>query len=617
LTAVFRYLLLVWNPSDAQQCGVATELRRRALSVLGQWQEVECTQGLFVMASRLSASHGGWLSLGGEAGVILGQLFRRPRGESAGDVVGNLTAAESREIIGSEGRHLVTHFWGRYVAVIRGLETDGVSVIRDPSGTLPCWMTSYRSIHVMFSDVGDCAKLGWAGFSLNWDLLSVLAAGMSRPLNGETALLGLDELRAGECWQIKGSAAVRHFCWNPVDFAGEDSIEDFERAAQMLRATVRACVQSWRSLFSSILHSLSGGLDSSIVLSALAQSPRGPVTALNLYTPTLEGDERALAQKAADYLGVPLVQRQLDGTTVDPGRLWEMGLSPFPEPGCVTELLTGAIEQRVAADTGAEALFSGVGGDGVFLQSGARWSTADFIRTRGIRWSLLQVAHDEAQMTAESVWTVLGSGIASHWKHAASHPRPGQTLNSFLRVEVMERARHRWRQASQLPYPKAEGLPPGKRWHIRVSSFSGYYYRPFAALERPEGVYPLVSQPIRELCLRMPLHLMFRGGVDRAVARSAFAGDLPAEIIHRVFKGQANQVNRDILDGHLPYLRECLLGGELARQRLIDVPRLERFLGGERPGGIAEVIQCNQIMATLLPIEAFIQRWELELGRAA
>jgi asparagine synthase (glutamine-hydrolysing) len=449
-------------------------------------------------------------------------------------------------------------------------------------------------------------------------LLSVLAAGMSRPQNGDTGLLGLQELRAGECLKVCGSTAVRHFCWNPVDFACENSIESFDEATKALRGTVRACVQTWAGLFSNMVHSLSGGLDSSIVLSALVKSPRRPtVTALNLYTRTMEGDERALAQKAANQMGVSLVERQLDGTAVDLGQLREMALSPFPDPGCSNELLTGLIEKTLAADTRAEALFSGVGGDGVFMQTGARWSTADYIKTRGIRWPLLRVAHDAAQVTSESVWTVLGSGVASNWKRAASHPRSQKPLYSFLLAEVIEYASDRWRQASLLPYPDADKLPIGKRWHIRTSCFSGYYYRPFAALERPEGIFPLVSQPIRELCLRIPLHLMFQGGIDRAVARSAFAADVPSEIIHRTFKGQSNQVNRDMLDGNLSFLREYLLEGALVGQKLIDVRKLERFLGGERPGGMAELMGCNQIMATLLPIEAFIQRWKAEQGRAA
>ena len=608
---MFRYLLLVWNPADAQQCTVATDLKHRAMDSLHQWQQVVSAPGLFVMASRKSAANGGWLPLDDGCGVILGHLFRRPCDESPCDAPRNLAPAESREIVSSEGHHLMAHFWGRYIAVIQDPDTACVSVLRDPSGTLPCFVTSHRNVHVMFSDVGDYAALGLAQFSLNWDLLSVLAAGMSRPQNGDTGLLGLQELRAGECLKLCGSTAVRQFCWNPVDFACENSIESFDEAAKALRGTVRACVQTWSGLFSNIVHSLSGGLDSSIVLSALVKSPRRPtLTALNLYTRTMEGDERALAQKAASHMNVPLVERQLDGTAVDLGRLREMALSPFPDPGCANELLTGLIEKTLAVDTRAEALFSGVGGDGVFLQSGARWSTADYIRTRGIRWPLFRVAHDAAQMTSESVWTVLGTGVAWNWKRAASHPRSQKPLYSFLSAEVIEHAGDRWRQTSLLPYPNTDRLPIGKRWHIRTSGFSGYYYRPFAALERPEGIFPLVSQPIRELCLRIPLHLMFQGGIDRAVARSAFAADVPPEIIHRTFKGQSNQVNRDILDGNLPFLREYLLDGGLAREKIIDVRKLERFLGGERPGGMAELMGCNQIIATLLPIEAFMRRWK-------
>ena len=64
-----------------------------------------------------------------------------------------------------------------------------------------------------------------------------------------------------------------------------------------------------------------------------------------------------------------------------------------------------------------------------------------------------------------------------------------------------------------------------------------------------------------------------------------------------------------MLDASLAFVREYLLEGILARQKLIDVRKLERFLAGERPGGMAEIMGCNQIMARLLPVEAFARRW--------
>src|ERR1700733_8564373 len=67
-TAVFRYLLMVWNSSDAQQCTVATDLKRSAIDSLHTAMARGC-------------------------GVILGHLFRRPCDESPCEAPGNLTPA--------------------------------------------------------------------------------------------------------------------------------------------------------------------------------------------------------------------------------------------------------------------------------------------------------------------------------------------------------------------------------------------------------------------------------------------------------------------------------------------------------------------------------------------
>ncbi|MGK4422636.1 asparagine synthase-related protein, partial [Klebsiella pneumoniae] len=50
-------------------------------------------------------------------------------------------------------------------------------------------------------------------------------------------------------------------------------------------------------------------------------------------------------------------------------------------------------------------------------------------------------------------------------------------------------------------------------------------------------VSPLLSQPLVETCLGVPSWLWFEGGRNRVVARRAFAGDLPADVIWRRSKG--------------------------------------------------------------------------------
>jgi asparagine synthase (glutamine-hydrolysing) len=51
------------------------------------------------------------------------------------------------------------------------------------------------------------------------------------------------------------------------------------------------------------------------------------------------------------------------------------------------------------------------------------------------------------------------------------------------------------------------------------------------------NVSPLVSQPLIELCLAIPTWFWCADGQNRAIARKAFAGDLPPPTLARRSRG--------------------------------------------------------------------------------
>jgi len=75
--------------------------------------------------------------------------------------------------------------------------------------------------------------------------------------------------------------------------------------------------------------------------------------------------------------------------------------------------------------------------------------------------------------------------------------------------------------------------------------------------------------------LRHDVHHRWRaGGRDRAVARAAFAADLPPAIIGRRSKGGPDGFSAIVLREHRTAIRERLL----ARERGISVAEVERHL---------------------------------------
>ena len=121
---------------------------------------------------------------------------------------------------------------------------------------------------------------------------------------------------------------------------------------------------------------------------------------------------------------------------------------------------------------------------------------------------------------------------------------------------------------------------------------------------------PLLSQPLVELCLRMPAYLLIRSGRDRAIARRAFASELPETTIKRTAKGRVDQYVRNIVDANLDFLREFLLDGLLVREGLLNRDNLELYLTKERSPAD---FQYSEILHEHLCVEAWLRR-SLELA---
>lgn len=119
---------------------------------------------------------------------------------------------------------------------------------------------------------------------------------------------------------------------------------------------------------------------------------------------------------------------------------------------------------------------------------------------------------------------------------------------------------------------------PGKREHVealvRIQDFLDANDRTYACAT----LYPLLAQPIVELCLRIPTWMWVRGGCNRAVARAAFAAALPAMIIERRSKGRLEAMCVQAYMKERRALADLLLGGVLVRDRVIDREAVAAYL---------------------------------------
>ena len=598
---MYSYIALTWETreGDGEQAQAAGSMRKQ-LQSLPDFEMVLSGPGICIVqkAGLLSACDA--CRLNGDSGVIVGTLFTWPAANEPSQRRTTLTATETDSIVTSRSQHLISNFWGRYVAFVKVPRTARYVVMRDPAGMLPCFHTSHRGVHIWFSRLTDLSSLGLPNAQIDWRYVEKRA--VTRGFRAhDTGLSGIQEVLAGESWEVDGNAIARKILWDASAICETDVIEDSASAAEQLRSVTKACVDTWASVYNGILHTLSGGLDSSIVAVLLGQTPtRTPVTCANYFTADAEGDERDYARLVAQKAGFKLIERRRSPRSVDLRSI--RNITPTPNPWVYAYSIEHAdYEHEQAHLHGASAVFSGGGGDGVFYETRAEFSVADYLQRHGLTSRLPGIALDAARLEGKSLLSILWSAFAGRQKHSrrkmATEHAKQQTLVSASAI------------ASQSTLLEASfdesargDVPAGKWWQILSIAIPPGFYDQFDSPLAIERVAPIVSQPIVELCLRIPTYVLVENGWNRAIARRAFESDLPRAIVNRRGKGGLENHARLVFNANIKFIREFLLDGELARRGILNREHLEHCLSGGSVDG-PEFIEIQDHLST----EAWVQ----------
>ncbi len=572
-----RYIALIWNPRDTECARVAASQLRRLHRANVDWSEVLSAAGVRVLADVPHNSHYTCVALEGARGVVLGTLFRWPTKDVPyAPRVTTLGSEECARIVDTGGKELVQAYWGRYVAVVVD-RADAVRVVRDPMGYVRCFGFTHGGVHAYFSNMEDCLHLKRPPFSVNWEYI---ASHVVSPENHslETGFNEVHKLRPAECATIDGNRIERSYLWDPVAIAATSEPRQGFELIRAVRATTAQCISSWAACHGSIVHRLSGGLDSSVVLGCLRHAPTQPdITCLNYYSAGSNSDERTYARMAAEHAGLPLTELKRNAA-VDLAMLLKARPSARPFLSCGYVDVPRA-EAEFASQRHATAYFTGGGGDQLFYQSPALPAAADFARVHGLQPRLMSVALDIAQMTGLTVWSVLRTAIIDgvmrrKWTPFADLER----YRTLVPQEVIARPGLR-NVLLHDSLSKANGTPPGKLWHVRMVMAPQDYENPFAEPSDPEETEPLLaSQPLVEACLRIPTFVHVKHGWDRSIARRAFVAEVPRTILRRRSKGGMEEYAREMLSRNSVFVRELLLDGQLVKHGLLDRRRLELVL---------------------------------------
>jgi asparagine synthase (glutamine-hydrolysing) len=215
----------------------------------------------------------------------------------------------------------------------------------------------------------------------------------------------------------------------------------------------------------------------------------------------------------------------------------------------------------------ADWVVNGAGGDNIFASLNSAGPVLDGLRVGGIRTAATAAA-DLAAIHNATRWHVL--------RLAARKARRRRPLAWSRELRFLDPAAmlsdidpHPW-----LPPPV--DVLPGKSEHVR--SLIGIQHFLDADEAGPNGLFPLLAQPLLELCLSIPTHLWVAGGRDRAVARAAMRGLLPDRVLDRRGKGRLESL---FIKGYMQgrsQLEELLLDGRLRAHGIIDADAVRAYL---------------------------------------
>lgn len=605
-----RFIALVWQAGDQQHIHSAQTVAERIGALSPGWACVLRHEGGTVFQAGAVPGQSQAYKLQDSSGVVLGKLFQGRTEIQA--VPDQLDEFASQQIVKSGTRHLIEQYWGRYVAFVHDRDSGKQYILRDPSGQFRCYTLSLGGIKIYFSRIRDIEELQIKELSTNWRWIAGFFAETEINIR-ETAFNEIQEVMPAECHKIQKGERVTVFPWNPARICRSDVLEDFNEAVTLLKRTTQACIGAWASIYDRILHNLSGGFDSAIVLSCLARTPAHPeVMAVNYYTATPDGDERDFARLSAEKAGCEFIELELPPVTQLDQILDEMPKTERPDLG-IFGLPVHGLHQQLARERHADAFMTGGGGDHLFYRTSTPAIAADYAHIHGIDRRLFKIVLDTARLTRTSFWEVLNTAVLHGLFRRPFNVRKKieDRCPSFLSEEARKALSSDYVLTPWLQ--DTEKLPSAKRKHIDTIIMALNGYDGLGRREVADVVQPLLSQPLIELCLRIPCYVLTRGGKHRSVARSAFYDDVPREILNRKTKGVTSRYFTRIYSDNYEYIREYILDGILANQSIIERAHFENLISVEVMDDEDNIFWVLQAIAT----EAWLRAWARDAQKAA
>lgn len=595
-----RLFILRWTPADR-----AEERRCRAL-----WSRIESDRAWTKFLDRRGVlahfSPAPYepppLLLKGEQGAIFGPIFRTALPGSP--PIKDLDPIETSKLVEhGRGDALAREYWGAYQAVLHDRGHDILTVVREPTGSRALFMGAVGEAAAIFSHAEDYLALADAAPDLRF--LSAFI-GHARVVTPRTAIDGVKELMAGQEVRLGRSpgSTENTVVWTPIAKRRHVTPRNFAAAASELREIVLQTAHSWAQASPSIVHRLSGGLDSTIVLAALSRAKPTELIALNAYPDNVpEGDERRYARAAAEACGASLLEVAMSPDRIDYARLLDCAFGAKPSRSSMS-FADDTVTDAIASVSSQALVTSGQGGDQIFHRLRTPLIAADAWLDGCGPARTLEIAVDTARLARRPVWDVLGAVV----QHGVLR-QPISSIGPMRGGAIFaspDSAAYSKRIAAEHPWASAlSRASPARALRMRHVMDLQYYHQPNGLNTRFATQPILASQPLIEFCLAVPPYVMTWGGRERALARAAFAPLVPDIVLRRTGKGDTTRYHAGALARQMPFIREMLIGGELERAGVLEPAILRRTLAQDV---IAEA-SVNVAISSALLAEIWLRRF--------
>lgn len=570
--------------------------------------------GLGLGHTRLSIidpSPGGRQPMWDEAGrfciVYNGEIynFRELRDELAADGLRFRSTSDTEVLLHlyrRMGPDMLGRLDGIFAFALWDHEKRELLVARDGMGVKPFYYTSDTRGFAFASEMKALIQAGIVGREIDTDSISHYLTFLWSPAPA-TPLRAVRKLEPGYAMIVGSEGIRRTWCHYDLPYGGRKDTAGEEALASELRHTLDAAVERQMVSDVSVGAFLSGGLDSSAVVSFARQhSPDGSIQCFTISSDYRDSqrDGRAedlpYARQVARHLGVDLeivpvasdMMQDLD---------WMLYHLEEPQPD-LAALNVGYIARR-ARDAGYKVLLSGAGGDDLFtgyrrhrallLERWWRWLP---------RWARLHISRVTASLPKDIplsrrlakafqymyldgdrrlvsyfFWLDPGHANALFAPEAAPGPSgPGEVLLQSL---------------GRLPQ---DADPLDRMLYLDAKHFLADHNLNYTdKLSMASGVevrVPILAPPMVELASRIPDELKQQGGTGKYIFKRSMEGILPNEVIYRP-KGGFGVPLRSWIRGPLRGLVDETLSAEnLAKRGLFDAGKVRDLIEADREGKV-------------------------------